>query len=98
MDAQPAPETPAPAVPAPSPASGTRPAAKPQHWSIAWLLRLAILVIAGGIVVLLATRWDTWVGDRSRQTTDDAYARGDITPLSAQVEGYVNSVPVKDFQ
>jgi membrane fusion protein (multidrug efflux system) len=33
-----------------------------------------------------------------RQVTDDAYVRGDITPLSAQIEGYVRRVPVDDFR
>jgi hypothetical protein len=33
-----------------------------------------------------------------RQVTDDAYVRGDITPLSAHIEGYVRRVPVDDFQ
>jgi membrane fusion protein (multidrug efflux system) len=62
------------------------------------LLRVAIIVIAGGIVALFVTRWDSWVGARSRQTTDDAYVRGDITPLSAKIEGYVSRVAVSDFQ
>jgi membrane fusion protein, multidrug efflux system len=83
---------------APSPSATPKQAAEPPHRTGAWLLRLAILVIAGGIVALLATRWDVWVGQASRQTTDDAYARGDITPLSAQVEGYVRRVAVGDFQ
>ena len=39
-----------------------------------------------------------WVGLAVRQVTDDAYVRGDITPLSAQIEGYVRRVPVDDFQ
>jgi membrane fusion protein (multidrug efflux system) len=62
------------------------------------LLRLAILVAAGVIVVLFATRWDRWVGASTRQVTDDAYVRGDVTPLSAKVEGYVHHVAVDDFQ
>jgi len=62
------------------------------------LLRLAILAAAGIIVVLFATQWDRWVGLSTRQVTDDAYVRGDITPLSAKVEGYVRAVPVDDFQ
>ena len=33
-----------------------------------------------------------------RQVTDDAYVRGDITALSAHIEGYVRRVPVDDFQ
>jgi membrane fusion protein (multidrug efflux system) len=64
----------------------------------AWALRLAIVLVAGAIVVLFTTRWDVWIGSHGRQTTDDAYVRADITPLSAQVEGYVRRVPVQDFQ
>jgi membrane fusion protein, multidrug efflux system len=62
------------------------------------LVRLAVLLAAGVIVVLFATQWDRWVGLSVRQVTDDAYVRGDITPLSAHVEGYVRHVPVDDFQ
>ena len=50
------------------------------------------------VVALFVTRWDSWVGASIRQTTDDAYARSDITPLSAKIEGYVRRVPVNDFQ
>src|SRR6202790_1840519 len=50
-----------------------------------------------GIVGLFATQWDRWVGMSTRQVTDDAYVRGDITPLSAKVEGYVHRVAVDDF-
>src|SRR5216683_3042066 len=59
---------------------------------------IAILLLAGVIVALFITRWDVWVGASVRQTTDDAYVRGDITPLSAKIEGYVRRVPVNDFQ
>src|SRR5439155_12300085 len=59
---------------------------------------IAILLLAGVIVTLFITRWDVWVGAGVRQTTDDAYVRGDITPLSAKIEGYVRRVPVDDFQ
>ena len=67
-------------------------------WSGNTLVRLAVLLAAGVIVVLFATQWDRWVGLAVRQVTDDAYVRGDITPLSAHVEGYVRRVPVDDFQ
>jgi membrane fusion protein (multidrug efflux system) len=105
-EVQPAPQALVPPPPPPSPAAPgeAKPAAAPTpagpapHRFAPWLLRLAILIIAGGLVLLLAYRWDTWVGQASRQTTDDAYARGDITPLSAQVAGYVRRVPVQDFQ
>jgi membrane fusion protein (multidrug efflux system) len=66
------------------------------------LLRLSvsfgILVIAAVVAVLFTLRWDSWVGARAAQTTDDAYVKGDLTPLSAKVEGYVRRVPVNDFE
>jgi membrane fusion protein (multidrug efflux system) len=61
-------------------------------------VRSAVLIAAGAIVVLLTTQWDRWVGDATRQVTDDAYIRGDVTPLSAQVDGYVRHVAVDDFE
>ena len=74
------------------------PRARRRPWSGITLVRLAVLIAAGVIVVLFATQWDRWVGLAVRQVTDDAYVRGDITPLSAQIEGYVRRVPVDDFQ
>ena len=75
-------------------------ASEPQtrrRWGGIWL-NLAVILVAAGIAALFITRWDIWVGARVRQTTDDAYVRGDITPVSAKVEGYVTQVPVTDFQ
>jgi len=72
--------------------------ARRRPWSGNMLVRLAVLIAAAVIVVLFATQWDRWVGLAVRQVTDDAYVRGDITPLSAHVEGYVRRVPVDDFQ
>jgi membrane fusion protein, multidrug efflux system len=69
-----------------------------RFFSVDILVRLAILVAAAIIVVLFATQWDRWVGLSTRQTTDDAYVRADITPLSAKIEGYVRTVGVGDFQ
>jgi membrane fusion protein (multidrug efflux system) len=87
-----APPEPAQRAPAEIPQVGRR------RWFGISFVRLAILVAAGIIVLLFATQWDRWVGLSVRQVTDDAYVRGDITPLSAQVEGYVRRVPVDDFQ
>jgi membrane fusion protein (multidrug efflux system) len=61
-------------------------------------VHLTILVAAAIIVALFATQWDRWVGLAVRQVSDDAYVRGDITPLSAKVEGYVRRVAVDDFE
>ena len=74
------------------------PRGRRRLWSWITIVRLAVLLAAGVIVVLFATQWDRWVGLSVRQVTDDAYVRGDITPLSAHIEGYVRRVPVDDFQ
>jgi len=84
-------EPPLPPVQTPPPAS--------RRWRAGEFgVRLAVVIVALGIVVLFVTRWDRWVGDASREVTDDAYIRADITPLSAQVDGYVRHVAVDDFQ
>jgi membrane fusion protein, multidrug efflux system len=62
------------------------------------LVRLGILSLAAGIAVLFMVRWDSWVGARIDQTTDDAYVKGDLTPLSAKVDGYVRKVPINDYE
>ena len=67
-------------------------------WSVDNLVRVAVLIAAGAIVALLTTQWDRWLGAATRQVTDDAYIRGDVTPLSAQIDGYVRHVAVDDFQ
>ncbi len=61
-------------------------------------VRLGILAIAALVAILFASRWDAWVGAHVAQTTDDAYVKGDLTPLSAKVEGYLRKVPINDFQ
>jgi membrane fusion protein (multidrug efflux system) len=74
------------------------PPAQRRPWSGNTFVPLTVLVAAAIIVVLFATQWDRWVGLSIRQVTDDAYVRGDITPLSAKVEGYVRRVAVDDFE
>jgi len=49
-------------------------------------------------VVLITTRWNSWVGGRSTQSTDDAYVRADVTPLSTKISGIVSVVAVEDYQ
>ena len=62
------------------------------------MVGVGIVAIAVAIAVLFSVQWDAWVGARSDQTTDDAYVKGDITPLSAKIEGYVQKVAVNDYQ
>ncbi|HZK88791.1 MAG TPA: HlyD family secretion protein [Stellaceae bacterium] len=81
------------------PAAPPRPATAPRRRYVGdFAVRVAVVGAALLVVVLFATQWSRWVGGGSRQVTDDAYVRGDITPLSAQVDGYVKHVAVGDFQ
>jgi len=99
-DAGPPPATAAAAAPAapPTVAPVATPAGPRRQWHGNILIPLTALAAAGAIVLLFATQWDRWVGISVRQVTDDAYVRGDITPLSAKVEGYVTRVAVDDFE
>lgn len=63
-----------------------------------WLVPTLILLMAAGIVVLIAGGWNTWASERPAQETDDAYLRADLTPLSTKVAGLVATVAVSDYQ
>jgi membrane fusion protein (multidrug efflux system) len=63
-----------------------------------WLVPAVILLMAGGIVSLIAGNWNTWTSERVAQETDDAYLRADLTPLSTKVAGLVARVAVSDYQ
>ncbi|HVE23161.1 MAG TPA: HlyD family secretion protein [Acidocella sp.] len=59
--------------------------------------RIVSFVAAALVLYLFVSRWNRWQGDERWQTTDDAYLQADLTPLSAQVPGYVQDVPVQDY-
>jgi membrane fusion protein (multidrug efflux system) len=61
-------------------------------------IRFFPLLLAGALVIFVASEWDWWVGSGTYQTTDDAYLQADVTPLAAKVPGYVRLIPVQDFQ
>jgi membrane fusion protein (multidrug efflux system) len=63
-----------------------------------WLISSAILIMAVGIIFLIAGNWNSWASERVAQETDDAYLRADLTPLSTKVAGLVATVAVSDYQ
>src|SRR5215467_12865941 len=68
-----------------------------QRWK-RWLIPATILLMSAGILILITGNWNRWVADRTWQTTDDAYVRADLTPLSTKVAGLVATVAVSDYQ
>src|SRR5580692_9808110 len=63
-----------------------------------WLVPTIILLLAAGILFLIAGNWNSWASERASQETDDAYLRADLTPLSTKVAGLVAKVAVSDYQ
>jgi membrane fusion protein (multidrug efflux system) len=56
------------------------------------------LLLAATLILVITSNWNSWVGSRGSQKTDDAYLRADITPLSTRVSGTVTQVAVGDYQ
>jgi len=72
-----------------------------QKWSKrfrSWLVPATIMTMAVGLIFLISGGWRTWASERVNQSTDDAYIRADLTPLSTKVSGLVASVEVADYQ
>jgi membrane fusion protein, multidrug efflux system len=59
---------------------------------------LLVVLLAAAVVFTITRNWNSWEGGRIEQVTDDAYVRGDLTPLSTKVAGLVRDVKVSDFQ
>src|SRR5271165_1517533 len=92
-------------VPAPKPApppeaqqgSEHAEAKSPPKW-LKYLTPILIVLLAIAIVVTITRNWNAWEGGKLDQVTDDAYVRGDLTPLSTKAAGIVRDVRVSDYQ
>ena len=74
---------------------------KVGNWSKrlkSWVVPVTIMAMALALVLLLSSSWTTWASERAKQTTDDAYVRADLTPLSTKVAGLVAEMKVADYQ
>jgi membrane fusion protein, multidrug efflux system len=94
--------TPAP-VPTPATTTSVPPEhAAPQpkaHWPwLKYATPIVVVLLAVAVLVTLTRNWNAWEGGKIEQVTDDAYVRGDLTPLSTKVAGIVRSVKVSDYQ
>jgi membrane fusion protein (multidrug efflux system) len=91
-----------PAVPAvkPAPSKVDSDQATPRQgakWK-SYLTPVFVLLLALAILITITRNWNAWEGGKVDQVTDDAYVRGDLTPLSTKVAGIVRVVGVADYQ
>jgi membrane fusion protein (multidrug efflux system) len=82
---------------APPPPSVVLPPPTGRGWLFP-LLRVVLVVVAGFLAWYVAGNWNRWTGEARYEKTEDAYMAGDVTPLAAKVSGYVETVPVRDYQ
>src|SRR6202522_3428937 len=59
---------------------------------------VVVLLLALAVLITITRNWNAWEGGKVEQVTDDAYVRGDLTPLSTKVAGIVHAVDVADYQ
>jgi membrane fusion protein, multidrug efflux system len=89
---------PKPAQPVEAPADERHVATKaPPGWR-KYVTPLLVLLLALAVLFTITHKWNSWEGGRAKQVTDDAYVRGDLTPLSTKVTGIVRNVDVSDYQ
>src|SRR6266446_9708405 len=59
-----------------------------------YITPILVVILALAIVLTITHNWNAWEGGKVEQVTDDAYVRGDLTPLSTKVAGIVRAVDV----
>jgi membrane fusion protein (multidrug efflux system) len=71
------------------------------HRSARWqsyITPILVMIMALAVLITITRNWNAWEGGKVEQVTDDAYVRGDLTPLSTKVTGIVRAVNVADYQ
>ena len=81
----------------PAPAKALEPEQTHEQPKAKWrkfVVPALIVLLAAVIFATITWDWNAWEGGRADQVTDDAYVRGDLTPLSTKVAGIVRDVKV----
>jgi membrane fusion protein (multidrug efflux system) len=84
------------AAPPPKAIASAPPPAKPA-WQ-KFVVPAVVILLAVAVVGTITYDWNGWEGSHAEQATNDAYVRGDLTPLSTKVPGLVREVRVNDYQ
>ena len=90
----------APPLPKPVPPQINTDQAVPRRgagWR-SYITTILVVLLALAVVITITRNLNSWEGGKVEQVTDDAYVRGDLTPLSTKVAGIVRAVEVADYQ
>src|ERR1700691_1567906 len=63
-----------------------------------YIAPVLVLLLALAVLITITRNWNAWEGGKIDQVTDDAYVRGDLTPLSTTVTGSEGAVHVADYE
>ena len=91
---EPLPPPPKPEVSAEEEGSKAKPAPRWQNV----VTPILVVLLATAVLITVTRNWNSWEGGHIEQVTDDAYVRGDLTPLGTKVAGIVRNVDVSDYQ
>jgi membrane fusion protein (multidrug efflux system) len=100
MSTSPVPTGSAPPTSKPGPSKISTDEAVPRQggrWQ-GYITSILVVLLALAVLITLTRNWNAWEGGKAEQVTDDAYVRGDLTPLSTKVAGIVRAVDVADYQ
>jgi membrane fusion protein, multidrug efflux system len=98
MSTSPVPESAAPASKPEIPSKEHKAAPQPPSRWRKYVTPLLVVLLALAVFITITRNWNSWEGGKAEQVTDDAYVRGDLTPLSTKVAGLVREVRVNDYQ
>ena len=90
--------SPVPTISSPAPKVVEHP---PSRLKLAWQsygTSFVVILLATAVIITITGNWNGWEGGRADQVTNDAYVRGDLTPLSTKAPGLVREVKVNDYQ
>jgi membrane fusion protein, multidrug efflux system len=63
-----------------------------------YIAPIFVVLLALAVLITITRNWNAWEGGKVEQVTDDAFVRGDLTPLSTKVAAIVRAVDVADYQ
>lgn len=105
MQSKPPASTPPPApLPAPPAAPPPQPdvpdAPPPSGWKppVSWQSTVVGIIVALAGMMLVLAAWGLPPFTSAIQSTENAYVRGQVAFLSPQISGYVQAVPVQDYE